>query len=115
MLKRYAEIGADVAIAGVAYYFFGWIGIVLWGFFVVSWFAVQLIGNQQIIMNTLLSRMPDRCTFCHREIVDEGGVFDEDGIYHAACSDKLYSLEELRKEAGVPYSEAIHRPRQRSK
>ena len=62
-------------------------------------------------MKTLLSRLPDRCAFCHREIVDEGGVFDEQRIYHAACSDKLESLEGLRKEAGVPLSEAIHKPK----
>jgi hypothetical protein len=35
-------------------------------------------------MNTLLSRLSDRSAFCHREIVDEGGVLDEDGIYHEA-------------------------------
>jgi hypothetical protein len=50
-------------------------------------------------------------TVCHREIVDEGGVFDEEGIYYEKCLDKLDSLEELRKEAGVSAREAIHRPR----
>ncbi len=114
MLKRYAEIGADVAIAWVAFRLFGWIGLALWALFVISWFATQLISNQQIIMKTLLSRLPDRCAFCHREIVDEGGVFDEEGIYHAACSDKLDSLEGLRKEAGVPSAEAIHKPKART-
>jgi hypothetical protein len=114
MLKRYAEIGADVAIAWVAFHLFGWIGLTLWTLFVISWFATQLISNQQTIMKTLLSRLPDRCAFCHREIVDEGGVFDEDGIYHAACSDKLDSLEGLRREAGVPSTEAIHKPKART-
>jgi hypothetical protein len=46
--------------------------------------------------------------------VDEGGILDEDSIYHEACLEKLESLEELRKEAGVPLSEAIHRPEVRS-
>jgi hypothetical protein len=114
MLRRYAEIGADVAIASVAYYLAGWVGFALWTLFVISWFATQLISNQQVIMNTVLSRLPDRCTFCHREIVDEGGVFDEEGIYHAACSEKLDSLEGLRREAGVPLSEAIHKPTPRN-
>ena len=114
MSKRYAEVAIDVAVAFVLYHFLGWIGFALWVLFVVSWFAVQLLGHQRIIAKTLLSRLPDRCAFCHREIVDEGGVFDEDGVYHAACAEKLESLEELRKEAGVPYSEAIHRPRART-
>jgi hypothetical protein len=113
MLKRYAEIGADVAIAWVAYYLFGWVGFALWALFLISWLAVQLIGNQQVIMKTLLSRLPDRCAFCHREIVDEGGVFDEDGIYHEICSEKLDSLEALRMEAGIPSSEAIQRPKEK--
>jgi hypothetical protein len=51
---------------------------------------------------------------CHRQIVDEGGTLYEDGsVYHDACSDKLEKLEDLRKEAGVPYSEAIQTPKAR--
>lgn len=111
MLKRYAEVGADVALGWLAYYLFGWIGLALWVFFVVSLFCVQLISDQKIMMNTLLSRLPDRCAMCHREIVDEGGIINEEGIYHETCMDKLESLEELRKEAGVPLSEAIHKPK----
>ncbi len=113
MMKRYVEIAVDVAVAFAAYYFLGWIGFALWTLFVVSWFATKLISNQQVIMKTLLSRLPDRCAFCHREIVDEGGVFDDAGIYHGACLDKLESLEELRKETGVSSAEAIHKPRVR--
>jgi hypothetical protein len=115
MLKRYIEIAVDVAVAYGAYYLFGWIGLALVVFFVLSWFCIQLIESQRAVRDTLLSRLPDRCTFCHREIVDEGGVFDEDGIYHAACADKLESLEGLRKEAGVLASKAIHKPKPRSK
>ena len=111
MLKRYVEIGVDVAVAWGAYYLFGWIGFGLWALFVISWFATQLISDQQVTMKTLLSRLPDRCTVCHREIVDEGGIFDKEGIYHEACLEKLESPEELRKEAGVPSSEAIHKQR----
>jgi len=111
MWKAYTEIAIDVAVAFAAYYFFGWIGFALWVLFVFSWFAVQLIRDQRTMMQTLLSRLPDRCAFCHREIVDEGGVFDDEGIYHSACFDKLEGLEDLRIEAGVPSSEAIHKPR----
>jgi hypothetical protein len=112
-MRRYVEISVDAAVACGAYYLFGWIGFAIWGLFLICWFATQLISNQQVMMKTLLSRLPDRCAFCHREIVDEGGIFDEAGIYHAACVDKLESLEELRKEAGVPASEAIHKPKLR--
>ncbi len=111
MKKRYLEIAIDAVLAGAFYHFLGWIGFALFAFVAVSWFCLQLIDAQNVTMKTLLSRLPDRCAFCHREIVDEGGVFDEDGIYHAACSEKLESLEGLRKEAGVPSSQAIHKPR----
>jgi hypothetical protein len=113
MLKRYAEIALDVAIGSIGYYYLGWIGLALWALFLICNYLYQMCSDQKIMMNTLLSRLPDRCAFCHREIVDEGGVFDEDGIYHEACSEKLESLEGLRKEAGVSLSEAIHRPRLR--
>jgi hypothetical protein len=112
-MKRYLEVGIDAGFAGGAYYFFGWIGLAVWAIFLFGWYATQMISNQRIMTQTLLSRLPDRCAFCHREIVDEGGEFDEEGVYHAACAAKLESLEGLRKEAGVPYSEAIHRPRVR--
>lgn len=114
MWKRYAEMALDVAIGLGAYRFLGWVGLALWVFFVVCNYLSQLLTSQQVMTKTLLSRLPDRCAFCHREIVDEGGVFDEDGIYHEACADKLESLEELRKEAGVPYSQAIQNPRPRA-
>lgn len=103
----------DTALAAAAYYFLGWIGFAVWAFFVVGRYAVQLVGYQRTMTQTMLSRLPDRCAFCHREIVDEGGVFDEDGIYHTACSEKLESLEGLRVEAGVPASQAIHKPQSR--
>ena len=61
MLKRYVEIGMDVAVACGSYYLFGWIGFALWALIVISWFAMQLLSNQQIMMKTLLSRLPDRC------------------------------------------------------
>jgi hypothetical protein len=113
MKKRCLEIAIDAILAGAFYHFFGWIGFALFACVVLSWFFLQLIDAQNVTMKTLISRLPDRCAVCHREIVDEGGVFDEDGIYHVACSEKLESLEELRKEAGVASAEAIHKPRLR--
>lgn len=110
-IKQYVETVTDVAVAFAAYYWLGWVGFGLWGFFVVMLALRQAIANQNAITKILLSRLPDRCAFCHREIVDEGGVFDETGIYHAECSDKLASLEELRNEGGVSAKEAIHKPR----
>jgi len=64
---RYAEtvceIALDVAVAYGAYCLFGWIGLILWVIFLIGWFSTQLIGNQQIILETLLSGLPDRCVF----------------------------------------------------
>jgi hypothetical protein len=111
--QQYLEPIVDVVIAAIAYYFLHWIGFALWVFFVVSRYGFLLLSTQQDIRSALLSRLPDRCAFCHREIVDEGGVFDANGIYHAGCSDKLESLEDLRMEAGVPAREAIHKPQPR--
>jgi len=34
--------------------------------FLVGWFATQLMSNRQVILKTLLLRLPDRCAFCHR-------------------------------------------------
>ena len=85
----------------------------VFAFFLICVFLARLLANQQAVLKILHSRLPDRCAFCHREILDEGGVFDEDCIYHAACADKLDSLEGLRVEAGVRASEAIHKPKQR--
>ena len=108
--KKYLEVGLNAAVAVGLYYLFGWIGVVAWAFFVAVLFLSQLLTNQQAILRILTSRLPDRCAFCHREILDEGGIFDEEGIYHAACIDKRDSLEEHRRIAGVPSSESIHKP-----
>lgn len=60
-VKRQVEIGVDVAAACGAYYLFGWIGFAFWAVIMISWFATQMIGDQQVIMKTLLSRLADRC------------------------------------------------------
>jgi hypothetical protein len=102
-LRRNLEIGGDVVVAAVAYYLFRWPGLALWAFFVFCRYLAELIFTQRMVMNTLLSRLPDRCAVCHREIVDEGGIIDEDGesIYHGACMDKLGARREARRKAKV--------------
>src|SRR5579859_1267691 len=100
--KQYLEVGVDVAVAVALYYFVGWVGVAAWAFFVAVLILSQLLTTQRAILGILASRLPNRCAFCHREILDEGGTLDEEGIYHAACIDKLDSLEDLRKIAGVP-------------
>jgi hypothetical protein len=53
----------------------------------------------QTTRDVLLSRLPDRCAMCHREIVDEGGVtdFDLEGelkTFHATCAEKIDAMKE---------------------
>ncbi len=93
-LKHYGEIAPDLAIAAVAYHFLHWIGFALVALFIVCNYGYQIANSQKTIMNTLLSRLPDRCALCRREIVDEGGFIDDDGegIYHEACFDKLDAM-----------------------
>jgi len=107
--KRYLEVGLDAAVAVGLYYLVGWIGVVAWAFFVAVVILSQLLTNQRAILGILTSRLPEQCAFCHREILDEGRIFDEEGTYHAACIDKLDSLEEHRRIAGTPSSESIHK------
>lgn len=85
----YFELAADAVISYAAYRFFGWIGFAVWVFFVISRYCLQLVKDQRIMRDTLLSRLPDRCAMCKREIVDEGGILADENIYHEACSDKL--------------------------
>lgn len=106
--ERWLGMAIRGAIAYAAYRLFGWIGFGIWVFVATFELLLQLVERQKTISDTLLSRLPDRCAFCHREIVDEGGVIDKDRIYHDACAEKLDSLEELRKEAGIPSREAIN-------
>jgi hypothetical protein len=54
---------------------------------------------QETTRNVLLSRLPDRCALCHREILDEPGVLDHDFFeelktYHASCGEKLDAMKE---------------------
>jgi hypothetical protein len=93
-LGQYGEVALDIAVAVAAYSLFRWIGFALWTFFVFCCYGYQIVNCQKTMMNTLLSRLPDRCAMCHREIVDEGGIIDDDGegIYHEKCMDKLDTI-----------------------
>jgi hypothetical protein len=86
--KLYAEVAGDVLLGLVAYHLGGWIGFALWVFFVIAVAFAKLVAHQEIMSKTLLSRLPDRCAMCHREIVDEGGVVDKEGIFHEVCLEK---------------------------
>ena len=99
-LRQYGELAVDMAVAVVAYYFLHWIGFALWAFFVLCNYGYQIANHQKTMMNTLLSRLPDRCAMCHREIVDEGGIIDDDGegIYHEKCMDKLEMIRARSQE-----------------
>jgi hypothetical protein len=99
-LKHYGEIALDLTIAAVAYYFWHWIGFALVALFIVCNYGYQIANYQKTMMNTLLSRLPDRCAMCHREIVDEGGITDDDGqgIYHDACMEKLDAIRSRSQE-----------------
>ena len=101
-LKSYATICLDVLLVSIAFYFGHWIGFALAVFFIVSVYALQLLAIMETARNVLLSRLPDRCAMCHREIVDEGGTIDEDlegetKIYHETCADKLDSMRKKQK------------------
>jgi hypothetical protein len=93
-LAYYGEIALDLAVAIAAYRFFRWFGFALWALFVLCNYGYQIASYQKTAMNTLLSRLPNRCAMCHREIVDEGGIIDDggEGIYHERCIDKLQEV-----------------------
>ena len=103
-LKDYVEIAIDLVIAAVAYYFLHWIGFALFALFIICNYANQIANYQKTMTQTLLSRLPDRCAMCHREIVDEGGVIDDDGegIYHDACIQKLDAIRS--RSQGSPHA-----------
>lgn len=97
--KHIAEIAVDLFIVCIAFYFGHWFGFALCVVFIASYYAVRVLLVLQTIQNVLLSRMPDRCARCHREIVDEGGIIDTDidgeiRVYHEACSEKLDKFKE---------------------
>lgn len=95
--KQYIAIGADLLALFIALCFGHWVGFALAGVFLISVYAHQMLLIQQTTRDVLLSRLPERCKMCHREIVDEGGVIEEEldgefGIYHDACSEKLEAI-----------------------
>lgn len=97
--KQYAEIGGDVLAVAVAFLIGHWIGFALVVVAVALVYAYKALTVLQTTRDVLLSRLPDRCAMCHREIVDEGGVIDfnledEARTYHEACSEKLDALKE---------------------
>jgi hypothetical protein len=101
--KQFAAIGFDLLLVCVAFYFGRWFGFGLAVVFLASVYGCQTLSILLTTRDVLLSRLPDRCGMCHREIVDEGGTIDLDfegeaKIYHEACSDKLDAMKEKEKD-----------------
>ena len=63
----------------------------------------QIVQAQNLVRDTLLSRLPDRCRLCHRAIEGEGGVIDdrdesgETHIYHSGCMETIDEMREKHK------------------
>jgi hypothetical protein len=99
--KHYIEIGGDVIAAVIAYAIGHWLGFAIAVLCIACVYAHKAVMILQTTRDVLLSRLPDRCAICHREIVGEGGVtdFDLEGelkIFHAACADKIDAMKEKR-------------------
>jgi hypothetical protein len=97
--KHYIEIGGDVIAAIIAYGIGHWLGFAITVLCIACIYVYKALMILQTTQDVLLSRLPDRCAMCHREIVDEGGVtdFDLEGelkIFHAACAEKIDALKE---------------------
>jgi len=98
-IERYFYVTLDAVGAFIAYHFFGWVGFGCWALFTLLFILNQIHEAMTTTMTTLLSRLPDRCAMCHREIVDEGGTVakgleGETRIYHEECSNKLESIRQ---------------------
>jgi hypothetical protein len=96
--KQFVAIGFDLLLVCVAFYFGRWFGFALAIVFLASVYGYQTLSILQTTRDVLLSRLPDRCGMCHREIVDEGGTIDidpegETKIYHEACCEKLDAMK----------------------
>jgi hypothetical protein len=97
--RQYIEIGGDVIAAVIAYAIGHWLGFTIAVLCIACVYAHKAVMILQTTRDVLLSRLPNRCAICHREIVDEGGVTDLDRegqlrIFHAACSDKIDAIRE---------------------
>jgi len=97
--KDYIEIGGDVTAAVIAYAIGHWLGFAIAVLWIACVYAHKAVMILQTTRDVLLSRLPDRCAICHREIVDGGGVTDfnlegELKIFHAECAAKIEAMKE---------------------
>jgi hypothetical protein len=102
--KHYIEIGGDVIAAVIAYAIGHWLGFAIAVLYIACAYGYKALTIMQTTRDVLLSRLPDRCAMCHREIVDEGGVtdFDLEGelkVFHAECADKIDAMKEKHAPA----------------
>jgi hypothetical protein len=75
--KQYIAIGSDLLAIFIAFYFGHWVGFALAVVFLISVYAHQMLLIQQTTRDVLLSRLPQRCKMCHREIVAQGAAISE--------------------------------------
>lgn len=97
--KHYAAIGGDLLAVFIASMVGKWIGFAFAVLFVVLVLAYQTLMILQTTRDVLLSRLPDRCALCHREILDESGTLRRDfegelKMYHQTCCERLDAMEE---------------------
>ena len=76
--KQYAAIGGDLLAVFIAFLVGKWLGFALAVLFIVLVWGHQTLTTLQTTRDVLLSRLPDRCALCHREILDESGVLEDD-------------------------------------
>jgi hypothetical protein len=97
--RQYVEISGDLIAAVVAYVIGHWLGFAIAVLCITCVYACKALLILRTTRDVLLSRLPDRCAMCHREIVDEGGVTGLDlgaelRIFHVACADKINAMKE---------------------
>lgn len=100
--RQLLGIFVDALALCIAFYFGRWIGFAIAAFILASIWGQQMLQAVETTRNVLLSRLPDRCAMCSREILDGDGVtdFDIEGevkMFHEACADKMEELKQKEK------------------
>jgi hypothetical protein len=107
--KQYVEIGCDVLAVFLALLFGHWVGFAIAAFTIFLVYAYKALMLLQTTRDVLLSRLPERCAMCHREILDETGMleydfFDELKTYHEHCAERLDAMKERQNALGADAS-----------
>ena len=72
-------------VATIVFYSLNWPGLVILAFAGAALVSTALLGSLRAIVKLLEERLRDRCSVCHREILDEGGVIYKHGVFHDSC------------------------------